>query len=158
MSASYHIADEPRPSALAEYAVRPMFPLLAMMLGGSWLGLPWFAFNGVAIGSATRRREAMVVALAPVAAVALALVSFTLIELFGLPERAIAYAFVFVIAVKLGAAYYLYQTQLRSFEIYEHFGGRVRNGLALVAGAAFLRGTIVGGAFKLSVWLGIVVL
>ena len=52
---SYRIGDEPRPGALARVAVDPMWPLLAVMLGGVWLSWPWFVLNGVVVGSPTRQ-------------------------------------------------------------------------------------------------------
>jgi len=41
----YRIADEPRPGALSQLAVNPLWPLLAVMLGGTWIAWPWFALN-----------------------------------------------------------------------------------------------------------------
>ena len=56
-STTYHLADEPRPGGLAHLAVQPFWPLLAMMLAGSWLALPWFVVNALAVGSPTRGKE-----------------------------------------------------------------------------------------------------
>ena len=53
----YRILDEPTPGALAAYVVNPTFPMLALMLAGTWLAAPWFAFNALALGSPTARRE-----------------------------------------------------------------------------------------------------
>ena len=64
-ASAYEIIDEPAPSTLTRFAVSPMFPLLAFMLGGAWLGWAWIAFNGYAFGSATRRRELGVALAAP---------------------------------------------------------------------------------------------
>jgi hypothetical protein len=158
MGAAYRIPDEPRPGGLAPYTVSPTWPLLAMMLGGSWIGLPWFVVNGAAMGSPALRREVIVAALTPVLAVVLAFVSFFWIDDFGLPKRAVAYAFVAITAVKLAAAYWLYTSQLRSFGIYEHFGGQVRQGAPVAILAAVARSYVVNAAFQSSVWLGIVVM
>lgn len=157
MAATYRIPDEPRPGGLAEYAVNPFWPFLAMMLGGSWAGLPWFVINGSAIGSATFRREATIAALTPVLSIAYAFVALTLLDLLGLPDRAVAYAVVLLSALKLGAGYYLYVLQHRSFGLFEHFGGRVRQGMVVAIAAAVLRAFVVGAAFEASVWLGVVV-
>ena len=54
---TYRILDEPRPGGLAHLAVNPLWPLLAVMLGGVWLSWPWFVVNGFAVGSPTRFRE-----------------------------------------------------------------------------------------------------
>ncbi|CAN95877.1 MULTISPECIES: hypothetical protein [Sorangium] len=158
MSAAYTIADEPRPGRLAEYTVNPFWPLLTTMLAGSWAGLPWFIFNGKAMGSAGFRREALIAALTPVAAVVLAQLSALIISALHLPDRSLAYAFVIITAAKLGAAYWLYTSQHRSFGIYEHFGGRVRQGAAVAIAAAIARDHVVRAAFDASNWLGIVVM
>jgi hypothetical protein len=158
VGAAYHIPDEPLPGRLADYTVSPFWPLLTMMLAGSWAGLPWFVFNGKAMGSAGFRREALIAALTPVAAVVLAQVSTVVISALGLPDRFRAYALVFIIAAKLGGAYWLYISQHRSFGIYEHFGGRVRQGVAVAFAAAVAREHVVRAAFDASRWLGIVVM
>ena len=54
---TYQIADEPIETSLRAYVVRPSAPLMAIMLGGAWLSWPWFAFNAIAMGSPTRRKE-----------------------------------------------------------------------------------------------------
>ncbi len=158
MNAGYRIPDEPRPGGMAAYTVSPTWPLLAMMLGGSWVGIPWFLFNGSTMGSATFRREVTIAALTPAAAVATWVLSLFLMGMFDLPQRAVAYAFVGIVAVKLSAAYYLYTLQHRTFGIFEHFGGRVRQGAGIAIVAAVLRSYVVGRAFDVSVWLGIVVM
>lgn len=158
MGAAYHIPDEPRPGGLAEYTVNPFWPLLAMMLGGSWVGLPWFVVNGKAMGSAGFRREALVAALTPVLAVALALGASAAIYALGLPQRAFAYTFVLILTVKLGCAYWLYLSQQRSFGIYQHFGGRVRQGAPIAIAAAVARMYVVNAAFNAFPLLGVVVM
>jgi hypothetical protein len=158
VAATYRIPDEPRPGALARYTVNPCWPLLAMMLGGGWVGLPWFVLNGAAMGSPRFRREAAIAALTPVAVVAVGVALFHLIDTVGLPERAVAYAVVALVAVKLAAGYYLYNAQLRTFGIYQHFGGQVRHGATIAVATAFLRSYVVGGAFAISPWLGIAVM
>src|SRR5262245_17664110 len=55
--AVYRIEDEPIPGRLERLVVDPMWPLFALMLGGAWIGLPWFVLNAVALGTATLRRE-----------------------------------------------------------------------------------------------------
>jgi hypothetical protein len=158
VGAAYHIPDEPRPGGLAEYTVNPFWPLLAMMLGGSWVGLPWFVVNGKAMGSAGFRREALVAALTPVLAIALAFAGSIVIYNLDLPKRAFAYSAVLILAVKLGCAYWLYLSQQRSFGIYQHFGGRVRQGALIAIGGAVARMYVVDAAFKVSDWLGVAVM
>lgn len=158
MAAAYRIPDEPRPGGLAEYTVNPVWPLLAMMLGGSWVGLPWFVINGGAMGSSSFRREVVVAALTPVLAVAIALASIFVIGAFGLPKRAVSYAFVLIVAAKLGSAYWLYLSHHRSFGIYAHFGGRVRQGAMVAIAAAIAGSYVVHAALDASLWLGIIVM
>ncbi|MCC6807847.1 MAG: hypothetical protein IT381_10515 [Deltaproteobacteria bacterium] len=155
---SYRVPDEPQPGALAAYAVNPFWPFLAMMLGGTWVGLPWFVFNGRAIGSATKTRETLLAIVMPLAALALAFVGLVYIQQADLPKRAAHYLFVLVTALKLGCGYWLYLHQSRSFEIYEYFGGKVRQGMIFVIAGSVLRTVVVQAAFDASVWLGILVM
>ena len=53
----YEIIDEPRASRASSLAVDPLWPFLATMLGGAWLGWPWFLVNSHALGSSTKGRE-----------------------------------------------------------------------------------------------------
>jgi hypothetical protein len=156
--ATYRIPDEPRPSSLARFTVNPCWPLLAMMLGGGWVGLPWFVLNGAAMGSPRFRRETAIAVLTPVAVLAVGFALLYAINALGLPQRAVAYAVVALVAVKLAAGYYLYHAQLRTFGIYQHFGGEVKHGATIAVATAFLRASVVGGAFEISPWLGIAVM
>ena len=61
---SYQIADEPVETTLAAYVVNPTAPLLAAMVAGSWLSWPWFAFNAIAMGSPTKKKELTLCAIA----------------------------------------------------------------------------------------------
>lgn len=137
MSALYHIQDEPRPGTLARLTVNPVFPLLAMMMAGSWLGLPWFVFNAFALGSVTRRKE-LGIALGVVPGTLLLYLLLGLLYTRGvLPERALPYAAVGITVWKLTLGYVLFELQQRSFALHEYYGGPVRNGaLVLVAGIA----------------------
>ncbi|WP_394836681.1 hypothetical protein LVJ94_07210 [Pendulispora rubella] len=146
MPAAYHIPDEPRPGRLASYTVNPFWPFMALMLGGAWIGLPWFVFNGVAMGSASLRKELLVAVAAPVVAIATALLLGIAAVSFGLSERSMPYFKVLIIAVKLLFGYWLCLSQQRSFEIYRHFGGTVWQGAALVALGAFYFGSRVVSA------------
>jgi tetratricopeptide (TPR) repeat protein len=86
-SKRYRIIDEPSPSSLARVAVKPFWPLLASMLGGTWLAVPWFILNGFALGSPTRRREALLAALAVGGALALAMLVLSVDAHFHLGRR-----------------------------------------------------------------------
>ncbi len=47
----YRIVDEPVQTRVSRLAVRPLWPWLALALGGAWAGVPWFAVNAFALGS-----------------------------------------------------------------------------------------------------------
>ena len=138
-SSAYRIADEPAPSALAHLAVNPFWPFLAVMFGGAWLSWPWFALNAVAVGSPTRRRELAV------AFGGFALTGVLVVLILGLagtgriPQSGVAYALLLLTVVKLGVTYWLHALQSRTFEIYEYYGGAVRQGFLVLLAAYFLR-------------------
>ncbi len=170
MSNVYAIADEPAPSRLSPYVVNPGLPLIAHMLGGSWIGLPWMVFNAYALNSAQTRREVRMAALSPLLSLVVAFVATQLIRaletpgpaalshVLGLPPRAYAYAVIAVVAVKLWLVYAIHRSQEKSFEIFSYTGGKGRNALAIVAVAALVRPYVMDWAFDLSIWLGWVVL
>jgi hypothetical protein len=147
MAALYRIADEPVPGRLAGLTVNPFWPMLAAMLAGGWLALPWFVLNGVAMGSATRRREIAWAAASLAGAVVLA---FGLVALGGsgaVPRGALKYGAVLVIAWRLLTAYVIYSLQAVSFELHTHFGGPSRNGaLVALAGMFVPWGRVLGDA------------
>ncbi len=135
---TYRIRDEPRPGALAHLAVNPVWPLLGVMFGGAGLSWTWFVFNGIAIGSPTRRQELGW-------AIGGFVGSFLLIlgiGQLGADERlgalGVRYAMVGLTVWKLAISYWLCMLQNRSFHLYEHFGGQVRNGALVVVVGYFL--------------------
>src|SRR5262249_48050424 len=133
---TYQIADEPIETSLGAYVVRPSAPLLAIMAGGAWLSWPWFAFNAIAMGSPTRRKEialcvAAFVGTGALAAIVVALAQAGVIPP-GAPERL---ALLAVTAFKLTMTYYIAAVQERTFHVYEYYGGTVRAaGAVLTAG------------------------
>ena len=141
----YRILDEPTPGGLAGYVVNPSFPLLALMLAGTWLSAPWFAFNALALGSPTARRE---IGLSAALLAGAAALSFGLLAAYSqglIGERGVHYWVLIPTVWKLGLGYWLFMLQLRSFHLYEHFGGQVRNGLfILLLGAFFARKYVIG--------------
>jgi hypothetical protein len=129
---SYRIADEPAPSGLAHLAVNPIWPLFAIMFGGSWLSWPWFVVNAWAMGSPTRVREALLAA-GGFAGNVLVTIGFLLI--YGLklaPEWTAPYLLIFFSGWKLGISYVLFTRQSRTFGLFEYYGGRPRNGMPMV--------------------------
>ena len=146
--ARYAIPDEPSPGPMQRWAVDPFWPLFAQMLGGSWIALPWFVFNGLAIGTATRRQEWMLAA-ASVAGSALFVAALFAYAGQVAPDRTTLRLLMLpLLALKLGIAYLLYLHQSRSFELWRHFGGAPRNGMVLVFLAALVRGTVLA-----SLWM-----
>ncbi len=125
---TYRIIDEPAPSGLNNYAVSPMAPLFCVIMFGSIVIWPWFAFNSFAIGSATRRKEVAMCAVALFGGFALTLGLVLISE--HVPEWTHPYLALVYIAWKLGFAYAVTALQDRSFELYEYYGGRVRSGWA----------------------------
>jgi hypothetical protein len=149
----YRILDEPEPSTLAKLAVSPTWPLLALMLAGAWLALPWFAFNGIALGSPSRRRELALAAAGLAGAAALGVGLLLLVGAGLLPGRALPYLLLVPIAWKLGIGYAIYSLQGETFQLYEHFGGKAANGMfVLLVGAFVVRGAVLK-LFSNPLWL-----
>jgi hypothetical protein len=136
---TYRIIDARQPSRVGHLAVNPYFPLLSLMLGGGWIGWPWFAFNAVALGSYTRTREIVVsaAAAAGVPALALALGYLYTRGLFG--ETAFPYCQLLVVVLKLSCGYFVNAWQERASQLREHFDSPLRNGMGVVVAATWLR-------------------
>jgi hypothetical protein len=173
MARSYHIADEPSPNRWAQWVSSTHWLFLATMLGGSWIGLPWFVFNGYAVGSATWKKEIRAALLSPALALLFAVVSFGLIDalqiepgpgsaaladVLGLPSRTYAYAAACIIAIKFWFMYRLQWMQSKSVDIHESYGGVLKNGAVVVGAAYLLRSIVLGAAAKVSIYLWVVVL
>jgi hypothetical protein len=141
MSASrptYTLVDARRPSTVSHLAVNPYFPLLALMLGGAWIGWPWFAFNAVALGSYTRAREIVVCAGAAVAVPACAWALVYLYEKGVYGNAAFPYLHLFITAIKLTAGYFVYGWQERAAQLREHYERPLRNGAGAVIVATWV--------------------
>ncbi|MEM1201622.1 MAG: hypothetical protein AAGN66_00185 [Acidobacteriota bacterium] len=135
----YRLLDEPQPGAMAQLVVDPLWPLLAVMFGGAWLSWPWFALNGFAVGSPTRRRE-LAWAVGGFAGSAALVVALGVLTGRGiLAGVGIQYALVGLTVWKLLVSYRLYLLQARSFGLYRYFGGAVRNGFLVIL-VAFIFG------------------
>lgn len=136
---TYRILDEPRPGGLAHLAVNPLWPLLAVMLGGVWLSWPWFVLNSFAVGSPTRFREFGLAVGGLFGSVAV-LLTINWLRLEGVLDNvAFSYAVVALVVWKLLISYWLYILQARTFGLYEYFGGAVRNGALVAVLSIFLR-------------------
>jgi hypothetical protein len=142
---SYQIADEPIETSLRAYVVRPSAPLVAIMLGGAWLSWPWFAFNAIAMGSPTRRKElalcaAAVLGTGVLGALVIALARAGIITA-GAPLRLAVLA---IVTFKLTITYYLAMVQDRTFHVYEYYGGPVRAAGAILGAGYLLRDLVIG--------------
>lgn len=134
----YVIPDEPAPGPLQALAVTPFATFLGLMLGGALVGLPWMVLNGYAIGSATRRREAIYAVLTLVGMFGLLAIVIALLDAHLVPQASAPYLGLLVHAVRLFGAYTIYLTQEPSFELYVYFGGRVSRYGAWIAVVAFV--------------------
>jgi hypothetical protein len=142
---SYQIADEPLETSLRAYVVRPSVPLLAMMTAGAWMSWPWFAFNAIAMGSPTRRKEVALCAAAFVGAGVFAAIVIALARAGVIPAGApVRLAILAVVTFKLAITYYIALVQERTFHVYEYYGGAVRTAGAVLAAGYWLRGLVIG--------------
>ena len=142
---SYQIADEPHETSLAKYVVRPGVPMMAAMVAGTWLAWPWFAFNAIAMGSPTRRKEialcvAAVLGTGVLGALVIALARAGVIAN-GAPLRL---ALLGIVTFKLTITYYISMVQDRTFHVYEYYGGTVRAAGAILAAGYVLRSLVIG--------------
>lgn len=137
MKRGYQLADEPAPSTLARFAVNPLFPMLAAMFGGVWIAWPWFAFNGLAIGSPTRRAELVWLVAGLAALPILAVALFAAVGTGALPQSSGPYIGLAIVVVKLCVVYAVFLLQSRTIEIYEYYGGKLVNGIWVVVAAFY---------------------
>lgn len=141
---SYQIADEPHETSLARYVVRPSVPMTAAMLAGAWLAWPWFAFNAIAMGSPTKRKEIALVIAAFAGTAVLGLVVLGLSDAGYLPDGVpLRFAFLAIATFKLAMTYYLFLVQDRTFHVYQYYGGAVRNGSGVTSAGYWLRGIVL---------------
>jgi hypothetical protein len=142
---TYQIADEPTDSALRDHVVHPTMPLLAIMVAGAWLSWPWFAFNAIALGSPTRRKELALCGAAVVGTAVLGAIVIALFDAGLLPDGApLRLAVLAVVTFKLSITYAIATVQERTFFVYEYYGGRVRSAGWILGGAYLLRGLVIG--------------
>lgn len=142
----YRIDDEPRPGALARFAAAPFWPLLALMMGGFWLGLPWFVFNSIAVGSPTRVREWLWAGAGLLGSLLIALLLMWLLSSgYIVSKTQVQYALLVMVVWKLAIGYVLFTLQNATIEIYQYYGGVLNRFAPLVAlaGAFVLRGFVL---------------
>jgi hypothetical protein len=142
---SYQVPDEPSPGVLQKLVVDPTWPLLATMLAGCWLAWPWLCWNGVAVGSPTARREAAVCGLGLVGSVVLG-AGVLWAGRVGLVRDPLVFELLLLAITgwRMGITYVAVMLQSRTFRVYEHYGGVVRSGRAVLVLGVLLRGFVLG--------------
>jgi hypothetical protein len=152
VSAGYRIPDEPLASQPRGLIIDPFWALLAVMLGGAALGAALFALNAFFLRGPTWRRE---LALCIAMLVGAAILGYGLLqaESTGLLTPASArYAILLVVAWKLAVTYWIYYLQQTGFALFEYFGGKAQNGLAIVFIGSFLLRRIIVEAVDHPLW------
>lgn len=124
----YALPDEPAPGGLAPWTVEPFWPLLAVMFGGAGLSWCWFVFNGFAMGSPTRVREALIAAGGFLGSFLLLLGIVGARASGAIGEAAFPYWMELILFWKIGVSYWLFAVQGRTFPIYAYYGGRCAAG------------------------------
>ena len=150
----YQVIDEPRPGLLSRFSVGPIWPLLSFMFCGYWFAVVWSLFNGHALGSPTRKQEFGV---AISGLIALALIFFGLDAIWRndlLIKEVFPYLFLLFPVTKIATMYWLLLLQSRTTDLFQHFGGKLINGLPIIVAGYFI-GTQVNPWFR-STFLGFI--
>ncbi len=128
-----------RPGAFAAWAVRPIWPLFAVMFGGAWFSWPWFLWNSFAVGSPSRGKEIAWVVAGVVGSLGMVFALDWAYRSGVISGTALPYAFLALVVWRLAVSYRLFQLQERTIELFEYYGGAVKNGVfVLLAGSFFL--------------------
>lgn len=127
-----------RVGAAQRPAVNPIWPTLALMFAGVWLAWPWFLVNEYLIRTDELRHQTKLVVIGLVGAFALAWLVMALVNIEVLGVREARYAFILLLAWKLGITYLLQSRQARGFELWRYFGGEPKNGAYLAIAGYFL--------------------
>ena len=142
---TYAIADEPIETSRRHLVVDPSAPLLAEMVCGSWLSLPWFAFNAIAMGSPTRRKEIALCVLTLAVAAASGYTVLALREIGVIESRTVLrFALLGIVTWKLAMTYAIHTLQARTFHVYEYYGGPVRSASYAISTGWLLRDVVIG--------------
>ena len=156
MTDAYHITDEPKPGNLSHFTVNPVWPFFTIMFSGVWLSWPWFLINGMAIGSPTFRKELLLVIIGFIGSAVISIgILFIIGSLAGkeVLSSSVGYINIAVLGWKLFITYWLYTLQLRTFEIYQYYGGITRNGILLVVGGALISPSVLKSMLEISPYL-----
>lgn len=124
--------------------VHPFWPLLATMLGGVWLGWSWFLFNGARLTTERLRRQIVTIGVGLAVSSVLAIAIMMMLGAGILDLDDVKYVGIALAGWKLTIAYVLYNWQSRDYELWEYYGGAVKNGIAVVVLGLFARPFIFG--------------
>lgn len=141
---AYDIAEEQQ---TAGYAVSPLWPLLALMFAGGWLAWPWAIVNSFWLNSPTRRQEILWAAGGAVGSMLIAATILIWANEAQTEAEAVVrlrYALIVLAVFKLGCGYRIYLLQSRTVELFEFYGGRLRNALPIVVIGFLCRATVMG--------------
>lgn len=136
---SYQIIDEPRGSRLSNATVNPIWPFLALIVGGALSSWLWFVINSIALNSPSRNKELLVVSIAFCVFIAMYL-GLGLGKVNGLYEGLTKqYIDTAIYSIEIIFCFTLFLMQQGSFHVYEYFNGKVASPvigllLALVVG------------------------
>lgn len=128
----YILIDEPRPGALSQAVVNPVWPLLAVMFAGGGVSWIWSIVNTIGMGSPTKRREIALAVGGFAGALGISLLVMYLVGAKVLPKEAFKYGLLALTVWKLAISYWIYFVQSRTFGVYEYYSGPVRNGLMIL--------------------------
>ena len=134
----YKIPDEPAPGLYSKFAVSPIWPFISVMFAGVWLSWTWFVINGLAVGSPTQRKESIWVIAGLLVSVLMVFAILWFSGLDILPKEYIKYAALGLTVWQLGVTYVLFSLQSHTIELYEYYGGVLRNGVFVVIAAVLL--------------------
>jgi hypothetical protein len=153
---SYVIADEPHETSWRHLVVHPNGPLLAEMLCGTWLALPWFIANSYALGSPTRRKELALCGLQVAVTIVLGLVVLWLRDSHLIESRTVLQICLLgIVTWKLAIAYAITRVQGAAYQVYELGGGNGRSPTLVIMSGLVLK-DYVFGLFDHPLW-GIIV-
>jgi len=155
---TYILDDEPTDTGkLQPYIVDPMWPLLAVMMAGTWLGWPWLLLNGRALGSPHWQRQVRLLALGLGVTTLLALLIVALLNADIIRTRTQLQLALLVVTVwKLAISYKVHALQLGTFELYRYYGAEVRSGLRVVVLGAYVGRALMLGLFDSALWIIII--
>lgn len=142
---SYAIADEPHDTAWKQLVVSPIGPMLAEIVCGSWLSLPWFVVNALALGSPTKRKEIALCVLQLIVTIGLGSLLIWADDHDLIESRTLLQLSVLsIITWKVGIAYTITRIQSRTYEVFELDGGPARSTTFVLAAGILARPFVQG--------------